>query len=105
MLVVKNCLYYYKFIYGFFGSIIVVKFIELEIVFKFCLVENVNILFKWYLFVKWVRVGKLMSVLIIFERVREEWWIFKDFMMKWGVREWITLNFRRFRFIENRVGG
>lgn len=95
LLVVKNCLSYHKFTYDSPGNISAVKAIELETAPKFCPVENANISLKWHLFVKWAKAGKLMRVLIIFERAREEWRLFKGFIMKWGAREWVSPSFKR----------
>lgn len=78
-----------------FGSVTAVKPIELETTPKFCSAENANISLKWHSFVKRACAGKLMRVLIILERAREEWRTLKDFTMKLGVRGWISLNFER----------
>lgn len=95
LLVVKNCLCYHKFTYDSLGSITAVKPIELETAPKFCSAENANISLKWHSFVKWAAAGKLMRVLIILERAREEWRTLKDFTVKLGVRGWISPNFKR----------
>lgn len=88
--VVQCCLCYHAFTYDSRGSITAVKSIELETAPKFCPEENANISLKW------ARAGKLMRLLIILERAREEWRTFRLHNIVWS-QEWISLNFKRLR--------